>query len=232
MPRDGGARYIRSMGRTMLYIGNKRYSSWSMRGWLACRLAGLAFEGVTIPLDLAETQARIRAISPSGRVPCLHHAGDVVWDSMAIAEYCAELAPGLWPADRAARAHARVVAAEMHSGFVELRRAMFFNLGRSMAGQGRTPGALADIARISALWSGTRARFGAGGPFLFGAGFTIADAFYAPIACRFMTWEPELDAGARAYVEAVLRHPLVEEWVAGGVAETWRSPRYEEAPAT
>jgi glutathione S-transferase len=219
------------MTRATLYLGNKRYSSWSMRGWLACRLAGLAFDEVVIPLDTEETQARIRAVSPSGRVPCLHHGGQIVWDSMAIAEYCAELAPGLWPADRAARARARVVAAEMHAGFVELRRAMFFNVGRVIPGGGRTAGALADIARISALWSETRARYGAGGPFLFGAAFTLADAFYAPIVCRFATWQPELDAGARAYVDAVGAHPLVAEWVTAGRAETWRSPRYEEPPA-
>ena len=219
------------MTRATLYLGNKRYSSWSLRGWLPCRLAGLAFDEVVIPLDTPETQARIRAVSPSGRVPCLHHDGLVIWDSLAIAEYCAELAPGLWPADRAARARARVVTAEMHAGFLELRRAMFFNVGRAIPGGGRTPGALADIDRIARLWAQTRAVHGAGGPYLFGETFTIADAFYAPIVCRFATWAPELDAAAQAYADAVWAHPLVAEWVAAGRAETWRSPRYEESPA-
>ncbi len=219
------------MTRATLYIGNKRYSSWSMRGWLACRLAGLAFDEVVIPLDTDETGARIRAVSPSGRVPCLHHGGQIVWDSLAIGEYCAELSPGLWPAAPAARARARVIAAEMHSGFAELRRAMFFNVGRTIPGGGRTPGALADIARISVLWAETRARFGAGGPFLFGSAFTLADAFYAPVVCRFATWKPELDGPAQAYADAVGAHPLVAQWVAAGRAETWRSPRYEDATA-
>ena len=219
------------MSRTTLYLGNKRYSSWSMRGWLACRLAGFAFDEVMIQLDTPQTRETILAVSPSGRVPCLQRDGAVIWDSLAIAEYCAEAAPGLWPADPAARAHARAIACEMHSGFVELRRAMFFNVGMSFPGAGRTPGALADIARVSALWSGTRARFGSGGPFLFGAGFNLADAFYAPVVCRFMIWRPELDAAVQAYVDAVLAHPLVAEWVEAGRAETWRSPRYEEAQA-
>jgi glutathione S-transferase len=219
----------RIMTETILYLGNKRYSSWSMRGWLACRLAGLSFAEQVLPLDTPETQARIRAISPSGRVPCLHHRGAVIWDSLAIAETCAEQAPGLWPADPMARAHARSIVAEMHGGFVELRRAMYFNVGRHLPGGGRTPGALSDIARICALWAEARARHGAGGPFLFGAAFTLADAFYAPIVCRFVTWEPVLDAEAQAYVAAVRGHAMVAEWIEAGIAEPWRSPRYEDA---
>ena len=219
------------MTDTTLFIGNKRYSSWSLRGWLACRLADLDFQEVTIPLDTPGTSARIKAISPSGRVPCLHHDGRAIWDSLSIAEYCAEMRPGLWPADRAARAQARTIACEMHSGFVELRKAMFFNIGRRFPGRGRTPGALADIARIQELWTGTRSRFAGKGPFLFGDAFTLADAFYAPIVCRFVSWEPELSAEAGAYVRAVWTHPLVAEWVAGGLAETWRSPKYEEPAA-
>ncbi|MBL8702821.1 MAG: glutathione S-transferase family protein [Alphaproteobacteria bacterium] len=219
------------MSDAILYLGNKRYSSWSMRGWLPCMMAGFPFKEVVIPLDTPETNRSIRAVSASGRVPCLHHDGNVIWDSMAIAEYCAELAPGLWPTARDARAHARVIAAEMHSGFVELRKAMFFNLGQRWPGHGRTPGALADIARIVELWGGTRARFGAGGPFLFGAAFSLADAFYAPIVCRFKTWEPELPAAAQAYVDAVWTQPLVARWVREGLAETWRSPKYETPPA-
>jgi glutathione S-transferase len=218
------------MNDTVLHIGNKRFSSWSLRGWLACRLAGLDFREVVIPLDQPETAARIAAVSPNGRVPCLHHAGRVVWDSLAIAEHCAELAPGLWPADAAARAHARSIAAEMHAGFAELRKAMWMDVCRRWPGRARTPGALADIARIVALWRDTRARFGAGGPFLFGRDFNLADAFYAPVVTRFVTWAPELPADARAYVDAVWAHPLVAEWVAAAQAEPFTAPRYETPP--
>lgn len=216
------------MSETTLFIGNKRYSSWSLRGWLACRLAGLDFQEVTIPLDTPDTHKRIRAISPSGRVPCLHHGGRAIWDSLAIAEYCAEMTRGLWPEDPTARAQARTIACEMHSGFGELRKAMFFNIGRRLPGQGGTPAALQDVARIEEIWAGTRSRFAGTGPFLFGEAFTLADAFYAPIACRFVIWEPVLSAASLAYVAAVWNHPLVAEWVEGGLAEPWRSAKYEE----
>lgn len=219
------------MSETILYLGNKRYSSWSLRGWLPCMMAGFPFKEVVIPLDTPETGAHIRAVSSSGRVPCLHHDGNVIWDSLAIAEYCAELKAGLWPADRAARAHARVIAAEMHSGFVDLRKAMYFNIGQRWPGHGRTPGALDGVARISELWTTTRARFGAGGPFLFGRDFTLADVAYAPIVCRFKTWEPALSSECQAYVDAVWTQPLVARWVREGLAETWRSPKYEVPPA-
>ncbi len=218
------------MDETTLFLGNKRYSSWSLRGWLACKLAGLAFKEIVIGLDTPETTARIIAISPSGRVPCLHHRGRVIWDSLAIGEYCAEIKPGLWPADPTARARARVIAAEMHSGFIELRKAMFFNLGRQWPGKGRTAGALADIARITQLWTETRAAHGAGGRFLFGHDFTLADAAYAPIVCRFDTWRPDLTPEASAYADAVWSHPLVAQWVREGRAETARSPKYEIEP--
>ncbi len=219
------------MSETTLFLGNKRYSSWSLRGWLACKLAELPFKEVVIGLDTPETAARILAVSPSGRVPCLHHQGRVIWDSLAIGEYCAELKSGLWPADMTARARARVIAAEMHSGFVELRRAMFLNLGQQWPGKGRTPGALADIARITKLWTETRAQHGASGRFLFGRDFTLADAAYAPIVCRFDTWRPELTPEAREYADAVWAHPFVAQWVREGRAEALRSPKYEIAPA-
>jgi glutathione S-transferase len=219
------------MSETVLYVGNKRFSSWSLRGWLACRLAGIAFREVVIALDQPATTPEILKISPTARLPCLHHDGRAVWDSLAIAEYCAELRPGLWPADAAARAHARSIAAEMHSGFAELRKAMWMDVSRRWPGRARTPGALADIQRIVALWADTRGRFGAGGPFLFGREFNLADAFYAPVATRFVTWTPELPAEAKAYVDAVWAHPLLVEWVKGADAETFTAPRYETPPA-
>lgn len=215
------------MAKGRLVIGTKRYSSWSLRGWLAVRLAGLDVEEVVIPLAGGGGTTALKTISPNGMVPYLEHDGARLWESVAIAEYCAEQAPGLWPADRVARAHARSVAAEMHAGFRALRMAMPMNLGRSFPGQGRTPEALADIARIEAIWAECRAQHG--GPFLFGAGFTLADAMYAPVVARFITWQPELSAGSRAYLEAVRAHPLVARWYAEAAAEpaAWLLDKYE-----
>ena len=140
----------------------------------------------------------IAKLSPNGLVPYLEHRGARVWELLAVCEYCAEITPSLWPADRVARAHARAISAEMHAGFVGLRQAMWMNLGRDFSGLGRTPEALADIARIEAMWAETRQRFGAGGPFLFGAAFTAADAMYAPVVTRFLTWRPEIGAVTRS----------------------------------
>lgn len=211
-----------------LIIGTRRYSSWSLRGWLAVRLAGLEVEEVMIPLAGGSTTA-IKQATPSGTVPCLEHAGAVVWESIAICEYCAEQAPGLWPAAPIARAHARAISAEMHAGFRELRIAMPMNLGMDDPGSRQTPAVLADIARIDAIWSGTRARFGAGGPYLFGAAFTLADAMFAPIVARFLSYAPPLSEAAAAYCQAIRKHPLVEAWYQEAAAEPveWRLEKYE-----
>ena len=215
-----------------LYLGNRRYSSWSLRGWLAVRLAGLDVEEQVIPLAGGETPA-VKAVSPSGLVPCLVHRGITVWDSLAIGEYCAELAPGLWPADRAARAHARAIAAEMHAGFRGLRESMPMNLGRTIPGAGRNEASLRDIARIEAIWRQTRARFGAGGPFLFGAGVTLADAMYAPVVARFLGYRPPLAADSEAYCAPVRGFPLVAEWYAAAAREPpeWLLAKYEAIAA-
>ena len=212
-----------------LYIGHRRYSSWSMRGWMAVRLAGLDVEVVVIRFVRPGPTPAIAALSPNGLVPYLEHRGARVWESLAVCGYCAEVAPALWPADRVARAHARSIAAEMHGGFRELRQAMWMNLGRDFAGLGRTPGALADVARIEAMWADTRDRFGAAGPFLFGAELTVADVMYAPVVTRFLTWRPELTAATRAYCDAVRAHPLVAEWYDGAAAEPadWLIDEYE-----
>lgn len=213
-----------------LYIGTRRYSSWSMRGWLAVRLAGLAVEEVVLPLDGSGASPAVQAHSPSGKVPYLVHRGVHVWESLAIGEYCAEQNAALWPADAAARAWARAVAHEMHAGFRELRLAMPMNLGRDFAGRGRTKGALADIARIAALWREAQARFGAGGAFLFGADFTLADVMFAPIVARFLSYTPELAADSRAYCEAVRAHPLVDAWYTAAAAEPaeWLVAKWED----
>jgi glutathione S-transferase len=215
-----------------LFIGTRRYSSWSLRGWLPVRLAGLDVAEVVIPLAGGATPA-IKAVSPGGTVPYLEHQGAQMWESLAICEYCAEFAPGLWPADRAARAHARAIAGEMHAGFRELRMAMPMSLFRpAAAGAGQTPGAMADIARIQAIWADTRARFGGGGPYLFGADFTNADVMYAPVVARLLTYRPELTAEAATYCAAVRAHKLVTQWYDDAAAEpsAWFIDRYETAP--
>jgi glutathione S-transferase len=213
-----------------LLIGNKRYSSWSMRGWLLVRLAALDVEEVVIPMSEGRTPA-IASATPNSLVPYLEHRGARVWESLAIAEYCAEITPALWPADRVARAHARAIAAEMHAGFRELRMAMPMNLGRDFPGHGRTPGALADIARIEAMWGDCLAAHG--GPFLFGEGFGAADAMFAPVVARFLTWQPELSAASPRDRASVRAHPLVARWYEEAAAEPaeWLLQKYEKAPA-
>jgi glutathione S-transferase len=216
------------MNETILHIGNRRYSSWSLRGWLAVRLAGIAAQDHVIPLAGGVTPG-LDKISPNGMVPCLQHDGLTIWDSLAIIEYCAEIAPQLWPAERGARAHARSVAAEMHSGFRALRVAMPMNLGADAKGRGQTSETLADIARIEAIWAETRSRFASTGPFLFGASFTGADIMYAPVTARFISYAPPLTDGSRAYVAAIRAHPLLDEWYRLAAAEpaSWRVEKYE-----
>ncbi|MDD2705586.1 MAG: glutathione S-transferase family protein [Acidocella sp.] len=211
-----------------LYLGTRRYSSWSMRGWLAVKLAGLEAEEITVPLAGGNSPA-VKAVSPSGTVPYLEHEGARVWESLAIAEYCAEINPALWPAERIARAHARAIAAEMHAGFRNLRLAMPMNLGRDYAGLGQTPEALADVARVDTLWVQTREAFGAGGPYLFGTGFNAADAMFAPIVARFITFAPPLSAVARDYCAAVRAHKLVAKWYEQAAQEpvSWQLEKYE-----
>lgn len=212
-----------------LYIGHKRYSSWSMRGWLAVKLAGLDVDVQVIRFTRPGPTKAIAELSPNGLVPFLKHNGAEVWESLAICDYCAELNPALWPKDRAARAHARSISAEMHAGFRELRMAMWMNLGRDFSGHGRTPGALNDIARIEALWADTRSRFGGGGLFLFGAAFGAADAMFAPVVARFLSWKPVVSNETADYCAAVRAQPLVAEWYDGAAAEPadWLIDDYE-----
>ncbi len=213
-----------------LYLGTRRYSSWSMRGWLMVTLAGLDVDETVIPLGETPSPA-LAAISPSGLVPYLEHRGLAIWDSLAIAEYCAELNPILWPLDRPGRTRARVIAAEMHAGFRGLRMAMPMNLTRDAPGRGQTPDALHDLHRIAALWRDTRAQFGSGGPYLFGAVFNAADAMYAPVVARLLTYLPPLAADTRAYCDAVRAHRLVAAWYAAAAQEpeVWKLAKYENA---
>ena len=221
------------MAEGRLFIGTRRYSSWSLRGWLAVQLAGLDVDDIVIPLAGSGpgSTAEIIRHSPSGLVPCLEHDGQSIWETLAICEYCAEKQPALWPDGLAARTRARVISAEMHAGFRALRQAMPMVLGRDAAGLGRTDAALGDIARIEAIWRETRLSYGSGGPFLFGGAFGAADAMYAPVVARFLTYRPALSAESWAYCDAVRAHPLMERWYQLAAAEpmAWRLAHYEEA---
>jgi glutathione S-transferase len=215
-----------------LVVGNKNYSSWSLRPWLAMRQAGIAFDEVVIPLYRADSKAALLRHSPAGKVPALKDGSRTVWDSLAIMEYLAESFPaaGLWPNDAAARALARSISADMHAGFLALRTAMPMNLREHLPGRERG-GAAADIERVTAIWRDCRARFGDGGPFLFGA-FSIADAMYAPVATRFRTYGVELDPTCQAYADAVLALPAFLEWQAAAREEPWVITSYgNPAPA-
>jgi glutathione S-transferase len=203
-----------------LVIGDKTFSSWSLRPWLVLKHIGVPFAGIPIRLRQPDSKARILEHSPSGKVPLLKHGERLVWDSLAICDYLAETFPQarLWPGDPDARALARSIAAEMHSGFVPLRTHMSMDLKTPHPGEGRTPEVAADIARIVAIWTGARTRHGAGGPFLFGE-FTIADAMYAPVATRFATYGVELDGAAAAFRDTILAMPAMREWTAAALAE-------------
>lgn len=215
-----------------LLLGTRRYSSWSLRGWLAVRLAGLDVEEIVIPLEGGGPGSAVARRSPSGLVPFLEHRGVQVWESLSICEYCAEAYPALWPQDTAARARARSISAEMHAGFRGLRQAMPMVLGRDGTGRGRTEAALADIARIERLWRETRQRFGGDGPFLFGALFTGADVMFAPVVTRLLTYKPPVADDTQAYCEAVRAHPLVSEWydLAAQEPAAWQMDHYEQLP--
>ena len=210
----------------LLVIGTRRYSSWSLRGWLAVRLAGLNVTEQVIPIAKGGTAA-IKEATPSGLVPYLEHKGAVIWESTSICEYCAEMKPELWPADRVARAAARSAAAEMHGGFRALRLAMPMNLGRERRAVPDVE-TMADIARIEAVWRAGRQ----GTEFLYGDAFGAADAMYAPVVARFLSYLPELSLESRAYCRAVRAHPLVAAWYDAAAKEPveWRLPHYEDVP--
>ncbi|HEY1553368.1 MAG TPA: glutathione S-transferase family protein [Kofleriaceae bacterium] len=202
----------------VLHVGSRRYSSWSLRPYLALAHSGLPFETRVILLDRDDTRAAIAAVNPAGKVPVLHHDDVAIWDSLAICEYAAELAPAarLWPADRAERARARAISAEMHAGFAPLRRDMSMDVCASKPGAGHTPEALADAQRVMAIWREQLAT--SRGPFLFGA-FSIADAMFAPVTTRFTTYGVDLDATCRAYVAAIAALPAMQRWIADASAE-------------
>ncbi len=205
-----------------LYIGNKNYSSWSMRPWLALRWGRIDFTEQVIPLGgvgYGKSQIpEILAISPSGRVPALALPEATIWDSLAICEWAAEAAPALWPADPLARALARAAACEMHSSFAALRRDLPMNIRRRTSPRPWPEETQADIARVQELWSGLLARFG--GPFLFGAR-SIADAMFAPMATRFRTYGAALSPVAQSYCDTIFADPEFQLWEAAAAAESW-----------
>ena len=207
-----------------LVIGNKNYSSWSMRPWVALRGCGVAFTEKLLKFHSQQWQDSIGTWSPSGLVPVLWEgapgSGFATWDTLAIIERAHELSPGagLWPADPRARARARAICAEMHGGFRALRGAMPMNIRSRYPGKGMSPEVANDIARISALWTAARAEFGRGGPYLFGA-FSAADGYFAPIATRFVTYDVKLSGEAKNFQLALLEAPAVREWSAEAIRE-------------
>jgi glutathione S-transferase len=215
------------MADLTLCIGNKNYSSWSLRPWLALKHAGAAFEEILIPLTRPESPELLRRHSPSRRVPVLSHGALVLWESMAICEYAAELFPAarLWPEDREARAVARTVANEIHGGFADLRRHMAMDIRSRWPLGERLKAAQSDVERVWQIWRDCRDRYGSrgvhgAGPYLFG-GFSIADAMFAPVATRFVTYGVPLDAVCGGYVEAITALPAMKEWTAAAAAEPW-----------
>ena len=214
-----------------LVIGNKNYSSWSMRPWVALKANDIAFDEIFIPLYTGEAdKKRILSFSHSGKVPVLIDGDIIVWDSLAIIEYAAERFPeaGLWPQDRASRAHARSISAEMHSGFAALRDECGMNLRRPIGAKALSAEATADIARIQEMWTECRERYGKIGPYLFGA-FSGADAMYAPVVHRFRSYAIEAAPEVRDYMDAMLALPAFQEWTRAGLAETLIIEKFEEA---
>jgi glutathione S-transferase len=211
-----------------LIIGNKNYSSWSLRPWLALRATGIAFTEQKLGFFTEEFSRKVGAVSPAGLVPVLLDGDFAVWDSLAICEYVAEqhAEAGLWPKDAKARARARSLVAQMHSGFGALRNALPMNIEAHLPGIKLPEAAQQDISRLQAIWHDTRAEFGQGGPFLFGA-FSIADAFFAPVVSRFTTYGIAAAGAVRDYMDAVLALPAMQDWMRDARAEATFVPEDE-----
>ena len=207
------------MTKAILTISSKNYSSWSLRGWLLCRMAGLEFEEKVLSNDDPSSRAELLLLSPSFLVPCLTHEGIKVWDTLAIAAYLNEIFPqaGLLPKDRAARAHCLSISGEMHSGFANLRSALPMNLKAKHKGSSVWSGAQPDIERVVAIWRDCLKQYG--GPYLFGAAPTLADAMYAPVCTRFLTYGVKLDRACADYCATIMTMPDMMEWVEAAKAE-------------
>ena len=215
-----------------LIIGNKNYSSWSLRGWLACKQSGLSFEEITVPLygeEWDEIKKRDEDLAPSqGKVPILWDGDCVVWDSLAIIDFLADRVgrDRFWPKDETARAMARSMVAEMHSSYLAMRRQLTMNVRRRFEGIEPSAETRADIVRILGLWAEARARFGKGGPFLFGS-FGAADIIYAPVVSRFISYGVPVPGFAVTYMQAVWEHEWMKAWVAASEAEEWTIEKFE-----
>jgi glutathione S-transferase len=211
-----------------LIIGNKNYSSWSFRPWLAMKVAGIAFRETLVSLEATDFKSRLKAFGGAGKVPVLIDGDVCIWDSLAILEYLAEQYPAamLWPRDVAARGYARAVASEMHAGFQPLRRQLPMNVRRPVIPRALDAVATADVARIDAIWSDCRSRFGKAGPYLFGS-FSAADAMYAPVVWRFHTYAVGVSAAARDYMNALMALPAWSEWREAARREIWVLPHDE-----
>jgi glutathione S-transferase len=210
-----------------LYIGNKNYSSWSLRAWLLMKHFDIPFCEHMVSVAGRDYNPALKPLAGNARVPCLHADGFQVWDSLAIAEYLAERHPGMWPADAKARARARSISAEMHSGFAKLRTAMPMNLKFKLKGKPATPEVQRDIERIIEIWEEARRQFAVGdGPWLFGD-FSVADAMYAPIACRLHIYNVPLSPVAAAWRDALLAHPAMLEWYADALRESEAHAHYD-----
>lgn len=205
-----------------LIVGNKGFSSWSLRPWILLGTFKIPFEDIVIPLRQPDSRANILKYSPTGKVPCLIDGKTTVWDTLAIAEYIAESHPekAIWPKAKAARAHARAISAEMHSGFQNLRNHCPTNFKRAVKKLDLTPEVETDIARIEAIWAEARAKFGKTGPFLYGK-FSAADAMYAPVVNRFHVYDVPVSPNSRAYMDAVMALPAWQAWIADAAEETW-----------
>lgn len=213
-----------------LIIANKLYSSWSMRPWLVMRAIGLDFDETVIPLRQPDTAERIAKYSPSGKVPVLIDGNVKVWESLAIISYLADKFPDkpIWPDGMVARAHAKSISMEMHGGFQALRQTCPMNLGKRFAAPPMTDDLKANIARIEQIWRETREAFGAGGPYLYGARFSAADAMYAPVATRLDSYSIAVAADTRAYIDAIYANPHFSEWRQAAFQEPWTITAYEE----
>jgi len=210
------------MTKPLLIIGNKNYSSWSLRGWLALTMAGIDFDEKIIPLFEDNHAETMKRETPASKVPVLIHDGATIWESLSIAEYAAELAPdaGLWPKDAAARAEARSISCEMISGFTGLRNQFHMNCRRKIENITPSDAAAVDISRIQSIWRACREKYEDGGDFLFGR-FSIADVMYAPVVFRFENYFLDVDPMARKYMDAMLDLDAVKAWQAAAKAETW-----------
>lgn len=211
-----------------LFIADKNYSSWSLRPWLLLTELGIAFTEHYSRFDGPDNQQKFRSFAPNGKVPCLHHDGEVIWESLAIVEYLAEQHDGVWPLDTKARAFARCAASEMHAGFTTLRSTCPMSVGIRVQLHHISPALQADLDRLSELWLQGLHRFG--GPFLAGARFSAVDAFFAPVAFRVQSYDLPLPPAARSYVDLLLQLPGMQAWQQAALADPYREPSHEAAP--